>query len=87
MIRATLSTALTSNNLNVAVGLLLPATIVGLQPPSGQTTLIAAWYAGLTELVLVWAYRDHSLGRVAGAATIAAYLVFVVLLLATTGVS
>ncbi|MDP9341369.1 MAG: hypothetical protein M3Q23_04485 [Actinomycetota bacterium] len=82
---AVLSTALTSNNLNVALGLLLPATIVGLQPPSGNTTLVAAWYLGLTTLVLGWAYRDHSLGRVAGAVVIAAYVVFVGLLLATTG--
>ena len=82
---ATLSTALTSNNLNVMAGFLLPATIVGLQPPSVRTTLLAAWYVGLTALVLAWAYRDHSLRRVAGAVVIAAYLVFVGLLLATTG--
>jgi cation:H+ antiporter len=82
---AVLSTALTSNNLNVALGLLLPATIVGLEPPSGHTTLVAAWYVGLTALVLAWAYRDHSLRRVAGAVVIVAYLVFVGLLLATTG--
>jgi len=82
---ATLSTALTSNNLNVVVGLLLPATIVGLQPPSGRTTLVAAWYVGLTAVVLGWAYRDHSLRRVAGLVVIVAYLVFVGVLLKTTG--
>jgi cation:H+ antiporter len=82
---ATLSTALTSNNLNVTVGLLLPATIVGLEPPSGHTTLVAAWYVGLTALALAWAYRDHGLRRPAGAVIVVAYLVFIVLLLATTG--
>src|SRR5215470_9778433 len=42
---ATLSTALNSNTLNVVVGLLVPATIVGLGEPSGQAVLITIWYA------------------------------------------
>src|SRR5207249_4366549 len=74
---AVLSTALTSNNINVAMGLLLPATIVGLEPPSGHTSLVAAWYVGLTVLVLALAYRDHSLRRAAGMLIIASYLAFV----------
>ena len=54
---ATLSTAMNSNAINVAVGLLLPATIVGLGAPSGQGTLIAVWYLGLTAFSLACAYR------------------------------
>jgi hypothetical protein len=73
---ATLSTALNSNTLNIALGLLLPATVIGLGQPSGQTTLAAAWYAGLTAVTLAVAYRDRGIGRVAGIAIIAAYLVF-----------
>jgi len=43
---ATLSTAMNSNAINVAAGLLLPATIVGLSGSSGQATLVAGWYHG-----------------------------------------
>ncbi len=74
---ATLSTALNSNTLNVALGLLLPATVIGLGAPTGQTTLITAWYVGLTAAVLVIAYRDRGIGRQAGIVIIAAYVIFV----------
>ena len=46
---ATFSTTLNSNTINVAVGLLIPATLIALGKPSGQTVLIAAWYVGLTS--------------------------------------
>ena len=55
--------------------------MAGLGPPSGQGTLVAAWYAGLTVLVLALAYRSRGLGRAAGAAIIAGYLLFVAALL------
>ena len=74
---AVLSTALNSNAINVVAGLLVPASVAGLGPRSGQTTLVAAWYAGLTVLALALAYRGHGLGRVPGAAIIAGYLAFV----------
>ena len=73
---ATLSTALNSNALNVTIGLLIPAAVTGLGRPSGQAALIAAWYTGLTAVVLVFAYRDRGIGRAAGILVIAAYLVF-----------
>jgi cation:H+ antiporter len=73
---ATLSTALNSNALNVAIGLLLPAAVIGLGDPTAQTILIGAWYAGLTAMVLVLAYRQHGITRVTGALIIAAYVVF-----------
>ena len=37
---AVLSTALNSNSLNVAAGLLLPAVVIGLTRPSSQTCLL-----------------------------------------------
>jgi cation:H+ antiporter len=74
---ATLSTALTSNTLNVALGLLLPAAVIGLGRPSGPTTLITAWYAGLTAVVLAYAWRDRGVRRATGILVIAAYAVFV----------
>ncbi len=74
---ATLSTALNSNTLNVVLGLLLPAAVIGLGRPTTQTTLIAAWYIGLTAVVLAFAYRDRGIRREIGVLVIAAYLVFV----------
>ncbi len=73
---ATLSTALNSNTLNVAAGLLLPAAILGLGRPSGQALLITLWYVLLTLAVLGLAYRHRGIGRVAGALIIAAYVAF-----------
>jgi cation:H+ antiporter len=80
---ATLSTAMNSNALNVAVGLLLPATIVGLSARSGPATLIAAWYLGLTAFALLSAYRASGLRRAHGVLIICAYLAFVGVLLAS----
>lgn len=73
---ATLSTALNSNTLNIALGLLLPATVIGLGQPTGQAMLMAAWYIGLTAVTLAFAYRDRGILRVTGILIIAAYVVF-----------
>jgi cation:H+ antiporter len=81
---ATLSTALNSNALNVAVGLLVPASIAGLGGRSGQATLVAAWYLGLTVLALVVAYAFGGLRRPQGGLIVVGYLVFVAVLLATS---
>ena len=78
---AVLSTALNSNAINVVGGLLIPASLAGLGPASGQGTLVAAWYAGLTLFAL--AYRTRGLGRAAGTAIIAGYLAFVTALVIT----
>jgi cation:H+ antiporter len=80
---ATLSTAMNSNAINVLAGLLLPATIVGLGAPSGQSTLVAAWYLGLTAFALACAYAAGGLRRTHGALILCAYAVFVVVLVAT----
>src|SRR5437773_72543 len=77
------SIALDSNAINWVGGLLIPASLAGLGPGSGQDTLVAAWYAGLTVLALALAYRGRGLGRVAGTAIIAGYLAFVIALVIT----
>jgi hypothetical protein len=77
-----LSTALNSNSLNVMVGLLIPATVIGVAQPSGSGLLVAGWYVGLTALILVLAYAGHGLRRAAGCLIIAAYVLSVVVLLA-----
>ena len=74
---AMLSTTLNSNALNVTAGLLVPATITGLGPPSAQSNLIAVWYLALTVIALSFAYRDGGVRRASGALIIGAYLVFV----------
>jgi cation:H+ antiporter len=73
---ATFSTALNSNTLNVALGLVLPAAVIGLGQPTGQATLITAWYIGLTAVTLAFAYRDRGIRRHTGILIIAAYVVF-----------
>ena len=78
---AVLSTALNSNAINVMAGLLIPASLAGIGSRSGQSMLVAAWYAGLTVLALALAYRGRGLGRMSGAVIIAGYLAFVTALL------
>ena len=73
---ATLSTAMNSNALNVAAGLLVPAVIVGLGAASGPATLVAVWYFGLTAFALGCAYVGRGLRRWHGALIIGAYLAF-----------
>ena len=81
---AVLSTALNSNALNIAVGLLLPAAITGMGPRTGQSILVAGWYAGLTVVALAFAYRQRALTRLPGAVIIGGYLVFVAALIIST---
>jgi len=78
---AVLSIALNSNAINIVAGLLIPASVAGLGPRSGQGTLVAGWYAGLTVLALALAYRGRGLGRASGTVIITGYLAFVAALL------
>ncbi len=73
---ATLSTALNSNTLNVVVGLLLPAVLIGMGRPAGQAIVITVWYVVMTVMVLGLAYRRHGLGRVSGWLIVIAYAAF-----------
>jgi hypothetical protein len=70
-----------SNALNVAAGLLLPATIVGLGASSTSATLVVLWYLGLTVLALGCAYAGSGLLRGEGVLIICAYLAFAGLIL------
>ena len=77
---ATLSTGLGSNALNVAAGLMVPGTILGLGARSGSEVVTAGWYLGLTAVVVAFAYRGNGLRRVAGWTIVAAYVAYVVVL-------
>ncbi len=78
---AALSTALTSNNLNVVAGLLIPGAFVGLAATSTVGTLTAVCYLALTLVVLALAYGGRGLRRLAGTTIIAGYALFVVALI------
>jgi len=79
---AMLSTTLNSNTFNVVLGLLLPATVLGLAKPSGSESLIVGWYGALTVVTLAFAYVGRGLGRGQGWLIIAGYAGFVAALLA-----
>jgi cation:H+ antiporter len=81
---AAFSTALNSNNINVLIGLLLPGVFLGLSAPSTSGSLTAAWYAGLTALTLLLAYRARGIGRGAGSLIVSGYVIFVVWLIAVS---
>lgn len=79
---AVLSEAMNSNALNVLVGLLVAGTVIGLGHISRPSLAVAWWYAGLTLATLVVAYLLRGVNRLAGVAIVAAYAVFVVVLVA-----
>ena len=78
---ATLSTTTNSNNINVIVGLLLPAVLVGLTQVTASATLTAWWYLLLTVAILGWTWVRRGLGRVDGVIVCVAYAAFLVALL------
>lgn len=84
---AVLSTALNSNALNVAVGWLLPATVVGTAVQAAHGPVMGFFYAGLTVLALALAYHARGLGRRAAVAIVGTYLAFVGSVLAVAGVA
>jgi cation:H+ antiporter len=81
---AAFSTALTSNNLNVIAGLLIPGAVIGLASPSFAGNFTAVVYLVMTALVLALAYAKCGLNRRSGWIIIAGYAVFVSWLLAVT---
>ena len=81
---ATLSTALNSNAINVAAGLLIPATVIGIAAPTGSGLLVVFSYVGVTAVTLLLAYTGKGLGRGSGLTIMGLYVAFVVVLLAIT---
>jgi cation:H+ antiporter len=77
---AALSTALNSNAINVAAGLLLPAAVVGLARPTSSGLLVAGSYLGLTVVTVALAYVWRGLGRASGSLLVGLYGMFVVAL-------
>lgn len=71
---AALSTAMHSNTINVTVGLVVPALIIGLGPSTSAGSLLALWSLGFTIAILIVAYWRRGIGRISGAAIVVAYL-------------
>jgi cation:H+ antiporter len=80
---ASLSTALNSNAINVAAGLLVPAVILTTGPITPDVSLVASWYAGLTVLIVAFAYLQRGLRPAVGALIVTAYLAFAATVAAT----
>lgn len=80
---AVVTEALNSNNLNVLVGLCLPALLVGLGGPTHTRALESLWLLATTALAVGLTFVRGGLLRSEGYGVIAAYLAFVVLLLVT----
>jgi len=74
---AVLSTSLNSNAINIIAGMLLPTIFVGIASPSAETTFVAASAFAITCLALVFAYTRRGLARTEGYAIVAAYVLFV----------
>jgi cation:H+ antiporter len=74
---AVVSEALNSNNVNIVLGLCLPAILVGIASPSHRALLSAWWLLGITLVALFLATTRKGVRRWDGAVLIAIYLGFV----------
>jgi cation:H+ antiporter len=75
---AVVSEALNSNNVNIVLGLCLPAVLAGIASPSHRALLSAWWLLGITLVALFLATSRKGVRRLDGAVLLAIYLGFVV---------
>ena len=73
---ATLSTALNSNALNVAVGFLIPGAVLGVAHSSSHQVLVGVWYLALTGVVVLFAWVDSGVAADVGWLVLGAYAAF-----------
>ena len=81
---ACVSEALNSNNANILVGLCVPATILSFGSASGVELFAAVWMAGLTAISVALGFGG-GLTRREGAAIVALYAVFAVVVVVASG--
>jgi cation:H+ antiporter len=80
---AVISESLNSNTLNVVVGLVVPAMVVGIGTPTALTHVSAWWALALTALTVLLTARRGGLLRREGIAVMLGYGVFVGVVLAS----
>jgi cation:H+ antiporter len=76
---ACVSESLNSNNANIAVGLCVPALVLGIGSPSGLERFSAAAMVVMTLVAIVLSYGGGGLTRREGSTIIVLYAVFVVI--------
>ena len=74
---AVISEALNSNNVNIVLGLCLPAVLSGMTPSSHRALLSVFWLLGITLVALSLATTRKGVRRWDGAILLAIYLGFV----------
>ena len=79
---ACVSESFNSNNANILVGLCIPAVILGLGSASGVEIFAACWMVGMTVVAVALGF-GRGLTRREGAAIIALYVVFAVVIAAS----
>jgi cation:H+ antiporter len=75
---ATVSETMNSNTLNLIGGVIVPAAVVGLGTVAATTAGDLVWLAALTAGTIAALTMRRGMGRVAGAALVAAYAAFLV---------
>jgi cation:H+ antiporter len=82
---ALVSESLNSNTINLSMGILVPAVSVTAASSGTGFELDYLWMVGVTVGTLALVGRRGGAGRLAGAAIVASYVVYVVVRIATTG--
>lgn len=78
-----LSAAMNSNNFNIVIGLMVPATVVGTGRAGAGEVLVAAWCMGLTAITLIVGWWKGRLSRGFGAVVLGGYVAFASAVVAT----
>jgi cation:H+ antiporter len=82
---ALVSETLNSNTINLSIGILVPAALVGLGEGADGLGSDYVWMTAVTVGTLVLVGRRRGAGRLAGGAIVLAYLAYVGFRVATTG--
>jgi hypothetical protein len=75
---------LNSNTINLSIGLLVPAALVGLGGGADGLGLDYAWMAAVTVATRFLVGRRGGAGRLAGATIVVSYLAYVAVRVAAT---
>jgi len=77
---AVISESLNSNTLNILFGICLPALLIGFATPSPRIVFATFWLLGMKCVALAVSSHHRGLHRLGGAALVALYLIFVLVI-------